>query len=525
MSIRPASKTASLHWSDIIHPLASLPAPSVSPMFPPLNLPASAPSNSIALPPLPPLPEQSSSPDLPDGPSTEQPAQALPASSELNQPAHVVSQQEVGVKAEDPVSAPSPPAGASQQHAEEESELSDIDESREASQIATDTATTSPAHADNTAPPRDIAKTATDVRPPSPLSPGLSSLSEHPPTDSADAPLAPLLEVTREVAPESELSDLDNDIDTPKTPKSASKPASHKNSTRKSRSSSAKAKPSEAKPVSRPISSRSRSPGKTSSNKKKGTAAKKTTQDDAHLADAESDEEDAKDAAPAAEASPHAADIRTRDAKKPEGVNGIADNHKQAASLTPDPSHLQARRSPSKTRQSPRDSPGTDHTVARARGRKKKGKRVPNSITPGQLVVGMRSDKPSRTISQKRLKEAFHDKPSSFVIERLGYLIPHVRYNSFEEVKDYDLVWARSSKQAPYWPGEICLDVEERDGDVPQLVLDAHPNKHANRQASEDAAGLDDRDISVSLSSKKPESSFEHYVLVQWFPQGSKSTW
>lgn len=171
---------------------------------------------------------------------------------------------------------------------------------------------------------------------------------------------------------------------------------------------------------------------------------------------------------------------------------------------------------------------GTASPAKRRPGRKpakKQTKRGAKESAPQKF-------RPSVTVSKKTLASIYENAPLSFVEKRLRLLLPHVRYQSFDEVQDYDLVWARPNRQSAYWPAEVCLDVEERDGDVPQVVLDADPNKDGanKREESSERSRSPSKaprsgDASMSDGQKRIPKHYEHYLLVQWFPQEAKSSW
>lgn len=327
-------------------------------------------------------------------------------------------------------------------------------------------------------------------------------------------------ESSDELGTEPELSDTEGSVQVVKTPKKPGRPrksvtTSGTTSVPKSRSSSVKGRSSSKKPVSNTQSSKSKSPSKSSTGKRRGRPPKHRPEAE-NEGDAEDEAEDKQE-----ETTPDEPVESTRlaDDQLPISPNGLAEDDEEVDAASPDATNPPRKQSPVKSRaKSAAESPAPVRTPARAR--KKKGKRGRKPRSAASASTTKRNNKPSRTISQAKLKEAYSDKPTSFVLERLRQLLPHVQYNSFDEVEDYDLVWARTNKQAPYWPAEVCLDIEERDGDVPQAVLDADLNKHANRQKLQEA------DESMS-NIKRQEKVFEHYVLVQWFPQatGNRSSW
>lgn len=511
---------------------ASLPASSVSPMLPVLSLPASAPSLSM---PLPPLAEQSSSPDVPDRAPAEHPPLAAPVSPPVTDHANSVptqAEQEGGhsLGAHPPTkSAQGTPQASAQlstsmqpilQKPDGDSDLSEVEESRPASPTGTQTtALHSIKHtlqSDAAQPTLDAAELALDAA----LADAGATLNE--PMEIQEAP--------KSAVTESELSELDEDepiVETPRQQDSPKQPSIKEEKPRsKSRSSSVKLRAPARKPASK-TNAVTPKPQSKSSPAKRGRKPTRRQQAEPDLAD---DEDDVP-----GEAEPEA----TKSGRRTERtLSQIEVSEKpeleQDATLSPD---VTWKKAPATGRSRSRSvvaspEPILARTPVRGGGRKKKGKRgrkpKPKDAveTTGTTSIAKDKNKPSRTISQQKLKEIYSDKPTSFVLERLRLLLPHVRFHSFNEVEDYDLVWARSNKQAPYWPAEVCLDVEERDGDVPQAVLDADPNKQANRQKSEEANRQTSEGANESMS-KRPDRVFEHYVLVQWFPQtlGTKSSW
>lgn len=531
----------------------SLPAASVSPMFPPLTLPASAPVASI---PLPPLPEQSSSPDLSEVPPSEQVSEQGDALvKHWTPPAHNEATFEIDpaipstavhsdfVEAGPPapvnvidtpvsVPLPSPAPVDSTVVADPESELSDIEEDSNVpppEQVSSILPTRmSPMRSLRSRSPAKAAPQSSEAdvegfregqaTPPHPLGNGLPEEAEAarmttaPPVDAAD---------------ESERSDIeddtvvDQDVSMPQDFAGGVKPV-----TPPKRRSSSRTRASSSRPPSRSASKAAR--GSTQPGSKRRGRPPKSRNVASRDVDMDEEPDDSTMGQPLADAI--AAIFEKDKAEQGDTEETAVGNTNGVTDEEPDLEDAVSRRPSSRRKSSSNKSAtvasGNSPAPSRLAPRKTPAKKAAKGKRGARkLADAKRKDKPSVTISNKTLMQIYENKPASFVNERMGHLLPHVQYHSIEEVNDYDLVWARNKKSGPFWPAEVCLDVEERDGDVPQGVLDLDPKKTAGakREASADISAVEG-DVSMSKTPRR-EKGYDNYILVQWFPQDTKSTW
>lgn len=144
-----------------------------------------------------------------------------------------------------------------------------------------------------------------------------------------------------------------------------------------------------------------------------------------------------------------------------------------------------------------------------------------NPVKPVTSNPPVSEIKPSRSISKKKLAEVYYNKPIGFISQRLRYLDRFVHYKSYEEVADYDLVWARPNKSSPFWPAEVCLDPAEREELLPDHVLGKDPSKKVRGSSASASAKNEEDDAQgdITMTKKSRFKTFDHYLLVNWFPQ------